>query len=57
MRCDCCASPTYRFDSLPDILAQTLGLAVDRTRQSGEATPPNVRTHMWTVESGFNAPC
>lgn len=54
MRCACCANPSYRFDSLPDILAQTFSLAVDRTRQSGEVIPPGIRTRIWSVETGLH---
>lgn len=54
MRCVCCAAPTYRVDSLPEILAQTFGLVVDRTRPSVEAIPLGVRTHIWSVETGLH---
>lgn len=54
VRCACCASPRYRFDSLTAIIAQTFGIAVDRTRAASEAVPPAVRTHVWSVDAGLH---
>lgn len=51
MRCACCASPKYRFDSLSGIIAQTFGIAVDRSRPLSETAPPHVRTHIWSAEA------
>lgn len=56
MRCSCCASPQYRFDSLPDILAQTFGHAVDRTRPRVEAIARGVITHIWSADGGRHVP-
>jgi NTE family protein len=56
MRCACCASPKYRFDSLSAIIAQTFGIAVDRTRPVCETAPPHVRTHIWSVDAGMHVP-
>jgi NTE family protein len=56
MRCACCASPKYRFDSLTAVIAQTFGLAVDRTRPLCEAAPPQVRTHIWSVDADRHVP-
>lgn len=56
MRCACCASPKYRFDSLTAVIAQTFGIAVDRTRPFSETAPPHVRTHIWSLEADFHAP-
>lgn len=52
MRCACCASPRYRFDSLTAVIAQTFGIAVDRARPFCETAPPHVRTHVWSVDAG-----
>lgn len=54
MRCACCATPSGSFDSLPAILAQTFGFAVDRTRPGVEAIPPGVATRIWSVETGLH---
>ncbi len=56
MRCACCASPKYRFDSLTAIIAQTFGIAVDRTRPFCETAPPHVRTHIWSAETEVHVP-
>lgn len=56
MRCACCASPKYRFDSLTGVIAQTFGIAVDRTRPVCETAPPHVRTHIWSVEADVDVP-
>ncbi len=56
MRCACCASPKYRFDSLPAIIGQTFGIAVDRTRPLCETAPPHVRTHIWSPEAERHVP-
>lgn len=56
MRCACCASPKYRFDSLTTVIAQTFGLAVDRTRSFCETAPPHVRTHVWSAETMIHVP-
>ncbi len=54
VRCACCASPMYRFDSLPPIIAQMFGIAVDRTRHLCEVAPPPLRAHVWTVDAGIH---
>jgi NTE family protein len=51
MRCACCSTPSNRFDSLPAILGQTFGLAVDRARLNVEVIPPGVVAHVWSAES------
>jgi len=51
MRCACCASPRYRFDSLTAVMAQTFGIAVDRTRPRHEQAPPHVRTNIWSADA------
>ncbi|MBI4541544.1 MAG: patatin-like phospholipase family protein [Gemmatimonadetes bacterium] len=51
MRCACCASPKYRFDSLTSIIAQVFGLAVDRTRREAEVARPGVVARVWSVEA------
>lgn len=51
MRCACCASPKYRFDSLTTVIAQTFGIAVDRTRPPCETAPRHVRAHVWSVQA------
>jgi NTE family protein len=56
MRCACCASPKYRFDSLTAVIAQTFGIAVDRTRPFCETAPPHVRTHIWSPEADVHVP-
>lgn len=56
MRCACCASPRYRFDSLTEIIAQTFGIAVDRSRDLYESAPPHVQTHIWSAEAGVHVP-
>ena len=56
MRCACCASPEYRFDSLTAVIAQTFGIAVDRTRPFCETAPPHVRTHIWSVDAEMHVP-
>ncbi|MBI2538133.1 MAG: patatin-like phospholipase family protein [Gemmatimonadetes bacterium] len=56
MRCACCASRRYRFDSLTAIVAQTFGMAVDRTRHLCEVPPPGVRAHIWSVDTGVEVP-
>lgn len=56
MRCACCASPRYQFDSLAAIIAQTFGIAVDRTRAACETAPPHVRTHIWSVDAEMHVP-
>ncbi len=56
MRCACCASPKYRFDSLTAVIAQTFGIAVDRTRPFCETAPPHVRTHIWSPEADIHVP-
>jgi NTE family protein len=56
MRCACCASPNYRFDSLTAVIAQTFGIAVDRTRPLCEAAPPHVRTHIWSPRANVHVP-
>ncbi len=56
MRCACCASPKYRFDSLTAVIAQTFGIAVDRTRPLCETAPPHVRTHIWSAEAEVHVP-
>ncbi len=56
MRCACCASPRYRFDSLTAVIAQTFGIAVDRTRSLCETAPPHVRTHIWSPEAEVHVP-
>lgn len=56
MRCACCASPQYRFDSLTAIIGQTFGIAVDRTRPFCETAPPHVRTYIWSMEAELHVP-
>ena len=56
MRCACCASPNYRFDSLTAVIAQTFGIAVDRTRPFCETAPPHVRTHIWSISADMHVP-
>lgn len=56
MRCACCASPQYRFDSLTAVLAQTFGIAVDRTRRYSVTAPPHVRTYIWSAEAEVHVP-
>lgn len=51
MRCACCASPRYRFDSLTAVIAQTFGIAVDRTRLQHEQAPSHVHTHIWSADA------
>lgn len=54
MRCACCAIAAGPFDSLPEILTQTFGFAVDRTRLGVEAVPPGVAARIWSVETGLH---
>lgn len=56
IRCACCASPRYRCDTLPAIIAQTFGLAVDRTRLFCETAPPQVRMYIWSAEVDVHVP-
>lgn len=51
MRCACCASPRYRFDSLTAVIAQTFGIAVDRTRPQHEQAPSHVQTRVWSADA------
>lgn len=51
MRCACCASPKYQLDSLTSVIAQTFGIAVDRTRPYCETAPAHVRTRIWSVNA------
>ncbi|MBI4544102.1 MAG: patatin-like phospholipase family protein [Gemmatimonadetes bacterium] len=55
MRCACCASSGYDFGSIMGIIAQTFGMAVDRTRESCASPPDHVRTYIWSVDADLHA--
>ncbi len=54
MRCACCPSPKFRLDALTGIIAQTFGIAVDRTRTWCESAPPHVQMHVWSIDAGVD---
>ena len=38
------------------VIAQTFGIAVDRTRPLCETAPPHVRTHIWSLDAEIQVP-